>query len=142
MSSASSCGEGPGKPVYRRLFLLSFPTPRRTQTYSFEGLRPNPCQVSCCQTKSTAARQQHGAGHRGRAYCRAAGQGRRLGFRVMTLLREQYWSGGEHVPVPGTTWVLRCPWLWRGGLTYWSAFRDRLRGPRRCPPTVGGRFRP
>ena len=35
---------------------------------------------------------------------------------------------GERVPVPGTTWVLSSPWLWRGGLAYWSAFRNQLRG--------------
>ena len=30
-----------------------------------------------------------------------------LGFKVMTLLRDQFWSGEERVPVPCTTWVLR-----------------------------------
>ena len=37
-------------------------------------------------------------------------------------------TGGERVPVPGTTWGLRSPWLWRGGRAYWVALRHRGRG--------------
>ena len=56
---------------------------------------------------------------RDRAGQARATKGQRPGlnpFGVMSLYtRDQYWSRGEHVPVPGLMRMLRFPWLWACG---------------------------
>ena len=52
-------------------------------------------------------------------------------------MRDQYWSRGERVPVPGPSWALPIPMLWEAGERPGSACAIEVKGLKRRPQHRG-----